>query len=168
MVASGSSVVHRFRRRARSTPSSIPTSTSSPPSRSPRDLLSSNARPLPLSFLAPPLPRRFAPPPSVVRGAPPTPERFARLSCLSADPVDLGQLGIVEVEAVEGRDVLLELRDAARADQGRGDSRVARRPGDRQLGQRLAAPAGQLVQRPDAAEGRVVERVRAERLGAAG
>ena len=46
---------------------------------------------------------------------------------------------VAEVEAVERGDVVLELRHAARADQRRGHARVAQRPGQRHLRERLAA-----------------------------
>ena len=52
--------------------------------------------------------------------------------------VDLGQLLGREVQPVERRDVLLELRDAARADDQRGHPLVAQRPGEGHLRERLA------------------------------
>src|SRR5438309_9734075 len=55
-------------------------------------------------------------------------------------------------QLVDRTDVLFQLRDAARADQRRRHPRVAQRPGERHLGQRLAAPLGQLAQRPHLAE----------------
>src|SRR5690349_6892739 len=71
--------------------------------------------------------------------------------------LDLRELVVVEVQAVERADVVLELRDAARADQRRGHARVAQRPRQGQLGQRLSAPLRDLVQRPDALEVLVAE-----------
>ena len=52
-----------------------------------------------------------------------------------------------EVEAVDRADVLLELGDAACADERRGDARVAQRPGERHLGERLPPSGGEVVQR---------------------
>ena len=71
----------------------------------------------------------------------PSLERAQRLMPASTRvAVDLGELVVGEVEVVERGEVLLELLDAARADQRRGHARVAQRPGERQLGERLAAP----------------------------
>src|SRR5688572_32337955 len=67
--------------------------------------------------------------------------------------VDLGELLVREVEVVERRDVLLELRDAARADQGRRHAWIAERPGQRHLGEGLAPSRSELVQRPDLVQG---------------
>ena len=58
---------------------------------------------------------------------------------------------------VERADVVLELRDAAGADQGRGHARVAQRPRQRELGQRLPAALRDLVERADAREVLVAE-----------
>src|SRR6202011_4981007 len=66
--------------------------------------------------------------------------------------VDLLEFAGVEVQAVQRGDVLLELLHAARPEQRRGDSRVPQGPGDRELGERLPAPAGDLVQRANASE----------------
>ena len=74
------------------------------------------------------------------------------------------QLVGAEVQAVQRAQVVVELRDAARADQHRGDPAVAQRPGQRHLGQRLAAVGGQLVERADVGEGLLGEQVRRERL----
>src|SRR6478609_1096284 len=72
-----------------------------------------------------------------------------RLGLRRRDPVDLGELVRGELEPVERRDVLLELLDAARPDQRGGDPRVAQRPRQRELGERLSPAPGDLVQRPD-------------------
>src|SRR6478672_8080459 len=78
--------------------------------------------------------------------------------CPQVDPavlrvaVYLCELVRVEVELLQSRHVLLELLHAARAEQRGGDALVAQRPGDRQLGERLSAPAGDLVQRAHARE----------------
>src|SRR5439155_5599520 len=65
--------------------------------------------------------------------------------------VDLFELGGRELEPVQGGDVLLQLGDAAGPHQRRGHDRVAQRPCDRHLGQRLAAPFRDLVQGADLA-----------------
>ena len=75
--------------------------------------------------------------------------------------VDLGQLVVGEVEAVERGDVVLELGDARGADERRGHTRVAKRPRERQLSQRLPAPLGDLVQGADPLEHILREPVRA-------
>src|SRR5438552_8881776 len=62
--------------------------------------------------------------------------------------VDLAQLLGCEGELVERGDILFELRHAAGADQCGGDAWVPQRPDESHLGQRLAAPLGQLVQGP--------------------
>src|SRR5580704_12476314 len=54
--------------------------------------------------------------------------------------INLVQLTGGKVEMVESRDVLLQLRDAAGADEDRGHARIAERPGERHLGELLAAP----------------------------
>ena len=69
------------------------------------------------------------------------------MSAVGGVAVDLLELVGGEVERVERRDVLLQLLDAARADQRGGHPRVAQHPGERQLGERLAAARGDLVQR---------------------
>ena len=59
----------------------------------------------------------------------------------------------LKLEVRERGDVLLELRDAARADQRRADARVAQDPGDRQLGERSGRGAAAIsLQRADARE----------------
>ena len=58
----------------------------------------------------------------------------------------LGELVFAEVEAVDGGDVPLQLLDAARADERRGDPGVAERPCKRKLREALAAARGDLVQ----------------------
>ena len=52
------------------------------------------------------------------------------------------ELVVGEAEAVERRDVVLELRDARGADQRRGDALVAQHPGERHLRERLAPRGG--------------------------
>src|SRR5690349_21502305 len=64
-----------------------------------------------------------------------------RYSTIRLEPeaaVDRRQLVGREVEPFEGAEVLLELLDAARADDGGGDPGVAQRPRQRHLGERLA------------------------------
>ena len=80
-------------------------------------------------------------------------------ACLSIS----AQLVVGEGEAVERCEVLLELGDARGADEGRGDAGVAERPGERHLGERLAAGFGDLVQGADLAERLIVEEVGRER-----
>src|SRR5450759_1323242 len=82
--------------------------------------------------------------------------------------VDLGELIGVEVEPAESGDVLLELRNAASPEKGGGDAFVAQRPGDRELGEGLATPAGDLVQRADAGEILLAQHVLGEIVAAAG
>src|SRR4051794_1903084 len=84
------------------------------------------------------------------------------------DPIDLCQLLGRELEVLQRSDVLLELLDAARADQRGGDARVAERPRERELGQSLSSAPGDLVQRPDLAERLLVEPVGRQRVAAAG
>ncbi len=69
-----------------------------------------------------------------------------------------------EVKVLDRRDVLLELRDAAGADQRRGDARIAQRPGDRELSERLPTACGDLVQRPDPGDVLVGDQALAEGL----
>src|SRR5689334_15971800 len=61
--------------------------------------------------------------------------------------VDRGQLVVREVEVVERAEAVLELRHAAGADQGRRHARVAQRPRDRHLRERLPAALCHLVER---------------------
>src|SRR6202011_4814807 len=86
---------------------------------------------------------------------------------LRAVAVDLLEFLSVEVEPLERRDVLLELANAARADQGRGDARVAQDPGDGELRQRLTAPGGDLVEGADAGEVLLADQVGREVVAAA-
>src|SRR5918993_2027746 len=67
-------------------------------------------------------------------------------------PVDLGELVVVEVEPLERAQAVVELLDAAGADEHGRDAVVAQRPGQRELRQRLAAPLRHLVERPDAGQ----------------
>src|SRR4051794_5333377 len=71
--------------------------------------------------------------------------------------LDLRERVVVEVQAPERADVVLELRDAARPDQRRGHPGVAQRPRQRELGQRLPPALRDLVQRADAREVLVAE-----------
>ena len=59
----------------------------------------------------------------------------------------LGELVVAEVEPVERGDVVLELLHARGADERRRHARVAERPGERQLRERLPAACGDPVQR---------------------
>src|SRR6266566_4056107 len=63
--------------------------------------------------------------------------------------VDRGELSLAETGQAGRGQVLLQLRHAARADQGRRDPLVAQYPAQRHLRQRLAAPAGDLVEPRD-------------------
>ncbi len=63
--------------------------------------------------------------------------------------LDLGQLVGGEVEVVQRGDVRLQLLDAARPDDQAGHPRVTQRPGQRELGQRLAAPLGDRAEGTD-------------------
>src|SRR5262249_34595842 len=97
----------------------------------------------------------------------------ARLSpdvdrALRGEGVDPRQLLVAEVEPLEGAEVLFELRDAARADERRGDPWVAARPRERHLGQRLAACRGGLPQAAHLRERLLVELVPRERAVTAG
>ena len=65
-----------------------------------------------------------------------------------------------EVAAVERADIGLELRDAARADERRGHARIAQRPGQRHLRERLPASPRDRVERAD-----LLERLLAEQIG---
>src|SRR5450759_2825960 len=62
--------------------------------------------------------------------------------------LDLLELGGLEIEPLEGGDVLLELLHAARPDEGGGDPGITQDPCDGELGQRLPASARDLVERP--------------------
>src|SRR4051794_40346302 len=68
---------------------------------------------------------------------------------VALDRVAIDRLELLggEVQPLQGGDVLLELLDAARPQQRRGDALVAQRPGDRELRERLPARRGDLVQR---------------------
>src|ERR1035437_2633653 len=77
--------------------------------------------------------------------------------------VDLSELLRGETRVVESGYVVLELADAGTADQGRGDARVAERPGERHLRQRLPASTGDLVQPADPSQVRIAQHVPAER-----
>src|SRR5206468_4292060 len=66
--------------------------------------------------------------------------------------VDLGKLVIREVEAVERSEGVVELLEARDADRRRRHARVAQRPRERRLGERLSAPRRDLVQRADLLE----------------
>src|SRR4029077_20773546 len=96
---------------------------------------------------------RWWPPPS---GSPPplllarrSPEVDAAVCCVT---VDLAELIGRKLELVEGTDILFELRHAAGPDERRRHPRVAERPRQRHLRQRLAAPQRHLVQRPHLAD----------------
>src|SRR5258706_14271127 len=67
---------------------------------------------------------------------------------LDGEAVDLRQLGGREGEVVERLEVVVELGDRARPDQGRGDPRIAQRPGEGHLRQRLPTPARDLAECP--------------------
>ena len=81
--------------------------------------------------------------------------------------VDRGQLVGVEVQVLQRGDVLLELGHAAGADQRRGDPRVAQHPGQRQLGQGLAAAAAISFSARTRVDVLLGEQVLGERLAAA-
>src|SRR5205807_1047052 len=81
--------------------------------------------------------------------------------------VDLGQLVRAEVESLDRRHVVLELGDAARADQRRGDAPVAQRPRERHLGEALAAAPGDLVERTHLGHRLLRQQVGRERVVAA-
>ena len=74
--------------------------------------------------------------------------------------VDLGELVLGEVELLQRGDVGLQLLHAGGADECRRHSRVAERPRQRQLRQRLAAAGRDLVQRLDLGEGLLVDQAR--------
>jgi hypothetical protein len=76
--------------------------------------------------------------------------------------VDLAQLVVGEVQALERAERVVELGDARGADQRRGHARVAQDPGDRHLRERLAAPLGDLVERAHVLEALLGEHVLAE------
>src|SRR5688500_13573984 len=78
-------------------------------------------------------------------------------------PVDLGELRLCEVESLERAHVRLELLDAARADERRSHPGAAKRPGERELSQRLPTTASDLVQGSHLREGLVGQLARRER-----
>src|SRR4051812_3488385 len=78
--------------------------------------------------------------------------------------VDLGELGLGELEVLERGHVGLELPDARRADQRGCDARVAEHPGDRHLRQLLAAPLRDLVERAHALHVLLVDEVLLEEV----
>ena len=82
--------------------------------------------------------------------------------------VDLGELVGGEVEVVDRADAVLDLGRARGADQRRGDAAVAQHPGERHLGQGLAAALGDVVERADVGDGAVVEELLAQRLALGG
>src|SRR5207237_665463 len=82
--------------------------------------------------------------------------------------VDLRELVGGEVEPLERADVLLELLDAARPDESRGDALVAEHPRERHLGERLSAPRRDVAQRADLRERVVGEKAPRERAVEAG
>ena len=102
---------------------------------------------------------------SLRRAARPGPLVDARLHRLL---VDLGQFVGGEIEPLDRGDVVLELGDAARADQGRGDPLVPQHPGEGQLGEALTASLGDLVQRADPGQGLLGDRVPVQRLALGG
>ena len=73
--------------------------------------------------------------------------------------VDLDELLWRELGLLERGQVRLELLDPADADKGRGDARVAQGPGECHLRERLAAPTGDLGQRPHPFQIRLVRKL---------
>src|SRR3954447_2611310 len=73
--------------------------------------------------------------------------------------IDLGKLVLGEREALERSEGVVELLDARDADQRRGDPRVAQRPGERHLRERLPAAPCDLVERADLVERLVRQQV---------
>src|SRR5688572_20979318 len=63
--------------------------------------------------------------------------------------LDPRELLVGELQVPHGAEAVLELRHARRADQRRRDPRIAQRPRDRHLRQRLPPGGGDLVQRAD-------------------
>src|SRR6266446_8443515 len=63
-------------------------------------------------------------------------------------PIDLFQLAGRKLDLFERADVLLQLNHAAGPNQRRRDARIAQGPSQRHLRQRLAAPAGDLMEGP--------------------
>src|SRR5439155_77369 len=80
---------------------------------------------------------------SRLRGARPRPQID---STLDGEAVDLGKLGGLERELVERREIVVELCDRARANQRRCHPRVAQRPSDRHLSQRLPSTPGDVAE----------------------
>ena len=78
------------------------------------------------------------------------PEVHAALDGVAVDRLELVR---GELEAADRAEAVLELRDGAGADERRRHARVAQRPRDRQLRERLAPAAGDLVQRRERARG---------------
>src|SRR5439155_9323585 len=83
-------------------------------------------------------------------------------AALDGVAVNVGELIVDEIEVVEGSDVLLELGDAAGADQHGSDALVAQGPGDGHLGEGLGSPQGDVVEGSDAGEVVVAEHVTGE------
>src|SRR5215217_3913738 len=74
--------------------------------------------------------------------------------------VDPGELVGPEGEVAQGAEVVLQLPDAARADDRRGDPVVAEHPGEGHLRERLAAVGGELAELLQPAEQVVGQRLR--------
>ncbi len=100
---------------------------------------------------------RYAGPDACVSGA----QRL--MSASVANPSISCSSSSVKSIRSSARDVLLELLDAADADERRGHARVAQRPGERELRQRLAAASRDLRQASDLRPGLLVQLVRGER-----
>src|SRR5258707_4864257 len=90
---------------------------------------------------------------TAARGAPDVDARLYRVL------VDGGDLLRSELRLAGGGEVLLQLRDAAGADQRRGDPLIAQHPRDRHLCDGLAARGGDLAEVADVGEGLVAELV---------
>src|SRR5581483_12467180 len=82
---------------------------------------------------------------------------------LEGQAVDLGQLVRRELEPVQGAEILVQLLHAADPDDRSRHPRVAERPRERHLRERLAALARDVAQRPDRLEV-LVDLVREERI----
>src|SRR5438270_13660489 len=82
--------------------------------------------------------------------------------------VDLRELLVAEVEALERGDIRFELRDAADADERGSDARIAQDPGHRHLREGLAAARCDLVQGPDLDDRLVGDQAGRQRAVAAG
>src|SRR5882762_6925605 len=84
------------------------------------------------------------------------------------EPVDVFQLAGRQLELLERAYVLLQLGHAAGPDQRRRDAGGAQGPGQRQLRQRLAASAGDLMEAPHLPQGLFRQQIGRKRTGMAG